>query len=347
MGEIEQRSNETTTGISRITELDAVRGFALCGIHVVNIYQQVVFAAMFGDDRGFGLALMPGIVRYGFYERFLPIFTLLFGIGFAIFLDSADRRTTRPRLVLARRLVALGVIGALHQIVHPGEVLLPYAVFGLVFLLPASFLKPRTTLIVGLTLLVLGGQTIAGYGVMPGLLVIGLALARMGVPRSMGTHLREWLIATGVFGVITAAYLATIVAGGSIPTLSLGPTALSSQLAAVAAGMLYTCLVVLLLRTPIGGLLIRVLAPMGRMALTNYLLATALILVLAPLLGIDHTDDGLAIAALVVGIIVVEAVWSPLWLRRMRFGPAEWAWRCATWWQVMPIRRRPEPAGST
>ena len=44
---------------------------------------------MFGDDRGFGLARIPEIVRYGFPERFLPIFTLRFGVGFAIFLDSA------------------------------------------------------------------------------------------------------------------------------------------------------------------------------------------------------------------------------------------------------------------
>lgn len=246
----------------------------------------------------------------------------------------------RPRLVLVRRLVALGVLGALHQSVHPGEVLLPYAVFGLIFLLPASSLKPRTTLVVGLVLLVIGGQLIAGCGVMPGLLVIGLALARIGVPQALGSHRREWHIATGVFGGVTAAYLTTIVAGNRIPTLSLGPTALSSQLAAVAAGMLYVCLFVLLLRAPLAGPLSRALAPMGRMALTNYLLATALILVLAPLLGIDHTDDGPAIALLVVGIIVVEAVLSRLWLARMRFGPAEWAWRCVTWWSVLPIRDR-------
>lgn len=62
----------TTTGRPRIGELDVIRGFALCGIHVVNIYQQVVFAAMFDGQRALGLTEMPAIVRYGFYERFLP-----------------------------------------------------------------------------------------------------------------------------------------------------------------------------------------------------------------------------------------------------------------------------------
>lgn len=69
-----------TTG-RRIVEIDAVRGFALCGIHVVNVYQQVVFPAMFGEMRGKGLGVMPDVVRHGFYERFFPIFTLLFGPG--------------------------------------------------------------------------------------------------------------------------------------------------------------------------------------------------------------------------------------------------------------------------
>lgn len=50
----------------RIVEIDAVRGFALCGIHVVNIYQQVVFPAMIGEMRGKGMGVMPDLVRHGF-----------------------------------------------------------------------------------------------------------------------------------------------------------------------------------------------------------------------------------------------------------------------------------------
>ena len=38
---------------------------------------------------------MPDVVRHGFYGRFFPIFTLLFGLGFAIFLESAGKRLTR------------------------------------------------------------------------------------------------------------------------------------------------------------------------------------------------------------------------------------------------------------
>lgn len=322
----------------RIVEIDAVRGFALCGIHVVNVYQQVVFPEMFGEMRGKGMSVMPDLVRYGFYERFFPIFTLLFGLGFAIFLESAGKKTDSPRKVLARRLVALAVIGAVHQVFHQGEALLPYAVFGLIFLLPSSFLRPWLTLIVGFVLLLVGGQLIAGYGVMPGLLVIGLALAGFGVHRRLGSHTGAWVVATLIFGAITAAYLWTVWAGIELPKLSIGLASLPDQLAGVAAGMFYACLLVLLmrigLRRPLGALF----APMGRMALTNYLMATVLILVFSPILGIRDVSDWPQIAGLVIGIIVVEAIWSHLWLARFRYGPAEWAWRCVTWWRKMPIR---------
>lgn len=329
----------TTTGRPRIGELDVIRGFALCGIHVVNIYQQVVFAAMFDGQRALGLTEMPAIVRYGFYERFLPIFTLLFGVGFALFLASAGNRTDRPRVVLARRLAVLAVFGVLHQLVHPGEVLLPYAVFGLLVLLPASFLRPWWSVGVGIVLLLVGGQTVAGFGVMPGLLVLGYGLAGLGVADALGTHVKRWALAAAVLGVVTVAYWASVAAGVQLPRLSFGATSLPSQLAGVITGLFYVCVVALLLHTALGRVLGRILAPMGRMALTNYLLATALILGLSPLLGIDHVSDWPAIVGLTVGIIVVEAVWSRLWLARFRFGPAEWLWRCATWWTVTPIRR--------
>lgn len=305
----------------RIVEIDAVRGFALCGIHVVNVYQQVVFPAMFGEMRGKGLGVMPDVVRHGFYERFFPIFTLLFGLGFAIFLESAGRKTDSPRKVLARRLLALAVIGVIHQLFHQGEALLPYAVFGLVFLL------------------LIGGQVIAGYGVMPGLLVIGLALARFGVHRRLGSHTGSWVVVTLLFGAITAAYWWSVRAGVDLLRLSFGLASLPEQLAGVAGGLFYASLLVLLMRLGLRGVLGAVFAPMGRMALTNYLLATVLILALSPVLGIEDVSDWPQITGLVIGIIVVQAVWSALWLAAFRYGPAEWVWRCITWWRVAPFRR--------
>jgi uncharacterized protein len=30
---------------------------------------------------------------------------------------------------------------------------------------------------------------------------------------------------------------------------------------------------------------------------------------------------------------------SPWWLKRFRYGPLEWLWRCLTYWRLFPLRR--------
>lgn len=329
---------------NRVEELDVVRGLALCGIHVVNIYQQVVLRELYPEGIGHGLGELPGLVRYGFYERFLPLFTLLFGISFGIFLVRAGRRTDRPRLVLARRLGVLAVVGALHQLVHPGEVLLVYAAMGLLVLLPASYLGGVAASVTGIVLVLAGGQFVPGYGVMPGLLVLGFGLAVLGVPEGLARHPGRVAVAFVCSAVPALGYVSAVNGGVTVPPLSWGWVSLTGQLAAVLTAVAYATATVLFLRTPVARPVHAVLAPMGRMALTNYLMATALILSCAPLLGIDDLDDTAAITGLTIGVVIVQAVWSAWWLRRFRYGPVEWVWRCATWWQWVPLRRGAAPA---
>ena len=81
------------------------------------------------------------------------------------------------------------------------------------------------------------------------------------------------------------------------------------------------------------------LAPVGRMALTNYLTQSMLYLVLFTGAGFGLLGRvGPAIClVLSVAIFAVQVVVSSWWLRRHRFGPAEWAWRTATYGQVQPL----------
>ncbi len=48
--------------------------------------------------------------------------------------------------------------------------------------------------------------------------------------------------------------------------------------------------------------------------------------------------------AIVLGVWAVQLVASPLWLRRYRFGPAEWVWRSLTYGERPPFRRVAAPA---
>ncbi|GAA1043088.1 hypothetical protein GCM10009557_70540 [Virgisporangium ochraceum] len=332
---------DVSTAGPRIHALDTLRGFALCGILIINIYQQVVFR---GDAAG-SAPKMPEAVQLLFYERFYPIFSILFGIGFGIFLRRAALRADRPRVVLARRLGWLLLIGALHFVVHPGEALTAYALAGLLVLIPLSFFGGRVAFVVSVVLLVVGSQLIVGYGPIPGLLALGYALAMLDVPAALERRTGRVAVAFVVFGALAAAYIALEAGGADLPVVNVvggpgGGVSLIPPLAGIVTGLAYCCGLLLLLRTPVGPALSAVLSPMGRMALTNYLSATVLFLVFGPLLGIDDPADLPAIVGLTVAILVVQAVWSALWLRSFRYGPAEWAWRCLTWWRRAPIRGR-------
>ena len=46
----------------------------------------------------------------------------------------------------------------------------------------------------------------------------------------------------------------------------------------------------------------------------------------------------------VLGIWLVELIWSPLWLKHFRFGPFEWLWRSLTYWRRQPMKRAPAVA---
>lgn len=82
------------------------------------------------------------------------------------------------------------------------------------------------------------------------------------------------------------------------------------------------------------------LSPVGRMALTNYLVATLLILLGNTAFGLSDTVNILGVLALGAAIGVIQAVVSFHWLRAFRYGPVKWAWRCLTWWEAMPLGPR-------
>ena len=85
---------------------------------------------------------------------------------------------------------------------------------------------------------------------------------------------------------------------------------------------------------------LRPLALAGRMALTNYLLQIAVIDMLFSGYGAGLPDIrpvvGLLASALLFSALVV---FSWFWLRRFRFGPAEWVWRSLTYGEMQPLRR--------
>ena len=83
----------------------------------------------------------------------------------------------------------------------------------------------------------------------------------------------------------------------------------------------------------------------GRMALTNYLIQIAAIDMLFSGYGLG-VPDILSTVGLVAAVFLFAAIvaFSTFWLRRFRFGPAEWIWRSLTYGTFQPLRIAPASA---
>lgn len=88
------------------------------------------------------------------------------------------------------------------------------------------------------------------------------------------------------------------------------------------------------------------LAPMGRMALTNYLMHSLILSSIfyghwGAMFGQIQRAEQVGIIA---AIIAFQAVFSAIWLKLFRFGPLEWLWRCLTYMKLQPMRHADKDA---
>ena len=156
---------QAATTTDRIAVIDALRGFALAGIIVAH-FSQHYLAGPTPPSAGtmnlfspldFALSELSAYLTFG---KFFTIFSFLFGLSFAIQMDSAAKngRAFTGRTVW--RLVVLFAIGFTHSLFYSGDILRIYAILGLVLIVMRK-LNNRALLIVGL-LLVFNFLLIAG-----------------------------------------------------------------------------------------------------------------------------------------------------------------------------------------
>ena len=84
------------------------------------------------------------------------------------------------------------------------------------------------------------------------------------------------------------------------------------------------------------------LAAVGQMAFSNYISHSIIyaLVFYAPGLRMMGQLQRYQLYYVVLGIWILNLVWSPIWLRHFRFGPLEWCWRSLTYWKRQPMRRR-------
>jgi uncharacterized membrane protein YeiB len=171
----------------RIEEIDVVRGFALLGIFLMNVefFNRSIL--------GIGEGMPPGLtgadwfaswfVAYFVQGKFWTIFSLLFGMGFAVMLARAERAGRAFLGPYVRRLLALAVFGAAHFIfLWAGDILLSYALSaaGLLVLLYGTWRRVAIALAV-----------LIGLALVPGLGEIGYAAGSLAFIGLMAIYLRS------------------------------------------------------------------------------------------------------------------------------------------------------------
>lgn len=127
-------------GTERIATLDIVRGFALFGVLWMNLQEHAGLAMP--EDKLIHLFGARADAVVGFISAWLAagkaqaLFSYLFGLGFALFLDRATARGVDGTILYVRRLTFLLVFGAAHfLLLWAGDILHAYAAMGFLLIL--------------------------------------------------------------------------------------------------------------------------------------------------------------------------------------------------------------------
>ncbi|MBR8642910.1 DUF418 domain-containing protein [Streptomyces tuirus] len=377
-----------SAGPRRLPTVDALRGFALLGILVVNSSQMMDPYVAEGIrrpgaplwDQG-AVWLVTALASFKFYL----LFSFLFGYSFTLQQASAERDGANATARFLRRSLGLVLLGLAHAVVlYSGDILLTYGLLGLV-LLCVRRIGPATAVrvavwIYGVYVVFLTGlgalaatvddeepaphrqiaRPVAAYRGDPGTVVqenldrlpdalLGVLLMAPGV---LGAFLlglaagKRRLLAPGAtdrsrLRRVTAVGLAVGAPGAVFfASAAEGPLDDRWHFLGIGVGMLtapalsaaYACALLLLLHSSWAGRIQRLFVPAGRLALTNYLGQSLIMMFVATAYGLSLYGQVGAAAVLVLACAVygLQLALSTAWRRRFRHGPAEWLLRAIT-----------------
>lgn len=183
----------------RIHVLDVIRGFALLGIFLMNVefFNRPLGEIDLGLPTGTaGIEHWAGWFVYVFVRgKFWTMFSLLFGMGFAVMFGRAEQAGRAFLGPYVRRTLALAVFGALHAIfLWAGDILFSYAM-GAAVLMIVFYTRPNVLLLIAGTCLSVAVMFAALSGVLSSAPPWQL-FAILGVPLlvlfAVAASLRRW-----------------------------------------------------------------------------------------------------------------------------------------------------------
>ena len=397
--------NSPIEATDRIESLDVLRGFAVLGILVMNIQAFAMPGAAYFNPTAYGdlngLNFFTWLASYLLVDqKFMSIFSLLFGAGICLFADRAEARSGRSVGLHYRRMFYLLVFGLIHAyLLWSGDILVAYALCGSVIFLLRNR-SPRALVVSGLVVFVVASVFSIGIGITtefipdedvaeivaawaPDVAKIEaelvayrggwfaqqaqrvsdtLVMHTMALPTEllwqsagimlMGMALYRWHILSAVRNDRFYLRLALIGFGVGLPIVAAGAwwnfaagwrwersMFLGSQFnywGSLAMAFGYVGLVMLAVRREWFSALQMRLAAAGRMAFTNYIAQTLICTTIfyGHGFGLFGSVVRWQQAIIVIAIWVIQLWWSPLLMRRFRYGPLEWSWRALTYWRI-------------
>jgi uncharacterized protein len=143
------------TTSQRILSLDILRGFAICGILLINIQSFAMPGAAYLNPMAYGdMSGINGWVWKLSYilgdSKFMAIFSILYGAGIVLVTQKAESKSGKSAGIHYRRTFWLLIVGLIHaHIIWAGDILVAYAICALLVYLFKN-LKPRTLLVLGI-----------------------------------------------------------------------------------------------------------------------------------------------------------------------------------------------------
>ncbi|WP_102272643.1 DUF418 domain-containing protein [Cytobacillus massiliigabonensis] len=334
--------------IKRIDALDYIRGFALLGIILVNILAllDISIPDPHTADAGYQQFL------YLFVEgRFYSIFSFLFGVGFYLFITRANAKGKKGYVLFLRRVAVMFAFGILHSMFHPGEALMIYAVCGFI-LLPFYKVNKRLNLSISIILIIVFGVMGIKAALTLPLILLGIACGQYQVFENLKEKTKQLAIFTAIMLILSGIglYLQYLnLPDQPFETMIMldedGPIDQASKFLqiGVANGPIisafYIGFLLLLLQTKIVPSSLSPLKQYGRMAFTNYVGQTALILLSDRLFNFTANLTYIQTLYICLAIYVIQIIFSLVWLQYFRLGPFEWIWRMFTYWHAVPLRK--------
>lgn len=140
----------------RVVFMDVLRGFAILGIFIANLgtgfswYNESVNATgpMLLPKADHTMSFMHHMLIEG---KFYSIFSLLFGWGIALQFKRAEAKGINAAPTVRRRLLFMLLLGAIHLLIWPGDIVFFYAMLGFI-LLPLRKFSNKVLLVTGIIL---------------------------------------------------------------------------------------------------------------------------------------------------------------------------------------------------